>query len=188
MYQYQPRLGSAICIERTHILHSLAMSPPSWINVPTPSKMRICVNPISLMYSSFVYSGILPHPAKSVAAPRPPQTTAKNHSLIKSLRNPKNSNNYIHRTISLVPKFTELLHRPLDVALRARADDGLDDDGVRLVADFEDVVARDEAEARVCGLEVVDGLSHVAFGGEDECCEAVVVVFYLVQGGSDKYT
>lgn len=37
-------------------LHSLAIQPASCRYVCTPSKMRICVNPISRMNSSFVCS------------------------------------------------------------------------------------------------------------------------------------
>lgn len=48
-----------------------------------------------------------------------------------------------------------------------------------LVADFENVVARHEAKARERRLKVINCLTHIAFGGEDERCQAVIVVFNL---------
>ena len=45
---------------------------------------------------------------------------------------------------------------------------------MRGVDDAEDVFAGDEAEAGGGGLEIVDGLTHVAFGAEDEGGDAVV--------------
>lgn len=50
---------------------------------------------------------------------------------------------------------------------------------MRAVHHLEDVVAVDEAEAGPGRLQVVDGLAHVAFGGEDEGGEAVVAVLHL---------
>ena len=58
--------------------------------------------------------------------------------------------------------------------------DGLDFNRVRGVDDAEDVFAGHEAEAGVGGLQVVDGLAHVAFGAEDERGDAVV-------GGGDVF-
>ena len=81
--------------------------------------------------------------------------------LVKGLHNPEYCDHDVNRTIPLVPEFIELLHRPVDVALEACPDNSLDNNGVWLVAYFEDVVAGDKAKPRVCGLEVVDRLSHV---------------------------
>jgi len=98
-----------------------------------------------LIYSSFVYSGNLAKVDRN-ANRRPLQQ----NSLIKGLHDAKYRHNDIHGTVTLVPKFLELYHGVLDVALGACADYGLHDDGVGLVAHFEDIVARDEAEPRPC--------------------------------------
>ena len=44
---------------------------------------------------------------------------------------------------------------------------------MRGIHDAEDVIAGDEAEARPCGLQIVDCLAHVAFGAEDQGGDAV---------------
>ena len=53
-----------------------------------------------------------------------------------------------------------------------------------LIANFENVVLRDKVESGPCGLKVVYGLTHVAFGGEDESGETLVVVFDLESVGN----
>ena len=52
-----------------------------------------------------------------------------------------------------------------------------------LIADLKDVSLRDKVEAGPRRLEVVDGLSHIAFGREDECGETLVVELDLALGG-----
>jgi len=56
----------------------------------------------------------------------------------------------------------------------------LNDDGMWLIADFENVVPRYKTESRVCRLEVVDGLTHVSFRREYKRREAVVVISHLL--------
>lgn len=72
------------------ILHRRATRPPSWTRVPTPSRIFMCVKPIScrrvrtstcmtrarrtLMYSSFIYSGSLGSCQRLAGAPRVTRT------------------------------------------------------------------------------------------------------------------
>jgi len=72
-----------------------------------------------------------------------------------------------------------MVHGVGDLAILARLDDPLHDDRMRLITDAENVCRVDEAAAGVRGLEVVDGLPHVAFSGEDEGGDAVWVVLNL---------
>jgi hypothetical protein len=101
------------------------------------------------------------------------------YSLIESLHHPEQRHHDIHSTVPLPPQFRELVHRTFNIGFVARLDDRLDEHRMRLVADFEDRLGGDEAEAARGALEVVDRLPHVAFGCEDEGCEAVIVVFDL---------
>ena len=48
---------------------------------------------------------------------------------------------------------------------------------MRRVDDAEDVFAADKTETGVSGLQVVDCLTHVAFGAEDEGGDSVFGVF-----------
>ena len=50
---------------------------------------------------------------------------------------------------------------------------------MRGINDAEDVFARQETEPGVGGLEVVNGLAHVAFSAEDERGDAVVGILYV---------
>lgn len=50
---------------------------------------------------------------------------------------------------------------------------------MRRVDDLEDVVARDKAKARVCGLQVINGLTHIAFSSEDERGKTIIAIFDL---------
>jgi hypothetical protein len=54
---------------------------------------------------------------------------------------------------------------------------------VGLIADLEDVILRDKVESGPCGLEVVDRLTHITFGGEDERGETFIIVFDLGLAG-----
>ena len=90
------------------------------------------------------------------------------HALIAHLYDPEYSHHDVDRAIALVPKLVELVHRAVNVALEARSNHGLDDNGVGLVADFEYVVPRYESEPGPGRLQVVDGLTHITFRGEDE--------------------
>ncbi len=83
--------------------------------------------------------------------------------LVEGLHDAKYGYNDIHGTVTLVPELLKLYHGVFDVAFGACADYTLDDDGMGLIANFEDIVARDEAEPRPCRLKVVNRLSHVAF-------------------------
>ena len=70
--------------------------------------------------------------------------------LVKGLHNAEYRHNNIDSTITLVPKLLELGHGMFDIPLGTCTHYALHGDGVRLVAHFEDVVARDEAESRPC--------------------------------------
>jgi hypothetical protein len=82
--------------------------------------------------------------------------------------------------VAQVPELAQRHHGVVDALLVAALYHGLHFDRMWAVDDFEDVVAVDEAEAGVGRLQVVDCLSHVAFGGEDERCEAVVGILYIL--------
>jgi len=101
------------------------------------------------------------------------------NSLVKRLHNAEYRHDDIHGTVTLVPKLLELYHGILNVALGACADHALHDDGVWLVAHFEDVVARDEAKPGPRRLKIIDCLSHVALRGKYKCRQAIVIVFDL---------
>ena len=55
----------------------------------------------------------------------------------------------------------------------------MNNDRMRLITDFEDVVSRYESEPRPGGLKVVDSLSHITFRSEDERRQTLIVVFHL---------
>ena len=112
----------------------------------------------------------------------PPLTSAPEHAynlLVKRLRHPKQRDHDINCTITLVPEFVKLLQRSVNIALLARPNYGLDDNGVGLIADFEDVVPGNEAEPSVGGLQVVNRLTHVTLGREDERRKSIVVILHL---------
>ena len=67
-------------------------------------------------------------------------------SLVKGLHDAKYGYNDIHGTVTLVPELLKLPHRVLDVTFGACADNTLDDDRMGLIANFEDIVTRDEVE------------------------------------------
>lgn len=48
-----------------------------------------------------------------------------------------------------------------------------------MIADFENVFSGDETKTGMSGLQIVDCLSHIAFGSEYQGTEAVIVVIYL---------
>lgn len=99
--------------------------------------------------------------------------------LIRRLHDPEDRHHDVHCAIPLVPQFLEFLHGNVNVAPLASLQYILNDDWVRLVANFEHVLRRDKPEPRPGRLEVVDGLPHVSFSREDERCEALIVVFDL---------
>lgn len=154
------------------ILQSLAMSPPSCMIVPTPSRIRMWVNPISYMESS----DKSPLHNKTYLNVLKLRILGK---LVKSLHDSEYSHDDIDSAVSLVPEIIELVHGGVEITLMAGANDCLYGDRMGLVADLEDVIARDEAEPRPSGLKVVDGLTHVAFRRKDEGGEAVIVVLDL---------
>jgi hypothetical protein len=49
-----------------------------------------------------------------------------------------------------------------------------------LITDLEYVVLRYESKSGVGRLEVIDRLTHVSFGGKDQCSQTVVIVFDLL--------
>lgn len=62
------------------------------------------------------------------------------HSLIVRLYNPEYRHHYVYGAVPLVPERSELFHSCVDVSFQARLDQGLDENGMWLIADFEDVV------------------------------------------------
>ncbi len=110
--------------------------------------------------------------------------------LIERLHDAKYGYNDIHGTVTFVPELLKFYSGIFDVAFGACADHALDDDGMGLVAHFEDIVARDEIETGPCRLEVVNRLPHVTFRCEYEGCKAIVVVLNLqlhVKGKQKHY-
>ena len=67
--------------------------------------------------------------------------------LIESLHDAKYGYNDIHGAVTLVPELSKLYHGVFNVAFGARTDHTLDDDGMGLIANFEDIVTRDKAES-----------------------------------------
>lgn len=96
---------------QTYILQSLAIRPPNWIRVPTPSRTRICVQPISLINSNLVYSGMLKHRRSAIS----PENVLNKCSLIKGFDNAKYSNNNIDGTIPLIPELVQFFHCTVDI-------------------------------------------------------------------------
>ena len=62
----------------------------------------------------------------------------------------------------------------------ARLDHRLDFNRMRAVHHLEYVIPIHEPESRVCALQVVDGLSHVTFGGEHQRRDAIFREFDLL--------
>lgn len=89
-------------------------------------------------------------------------------ALVKDLDHPKHRRHNVDRRVAVLPQRIQLLQRSIHIALGAATEHLLDDDRVRLVAHLEDVFGRDDAEARVGRLEVVERLAHVALGRKDE--------------------
>lgn len=108
--------------------------------------------------------------------------------LLHPLHHPENGRDNVHGRVSLLPQPVDPRERLVDLGLLAVLDHGPDEHRVRLVADLEDVVLRDEAEAGPCGLEVVDCLTHVALGGEYQRGEALVVRFDLISARRTRMT
>jgi len=90
------------------------------------------------------------------------------HSLIKRLDDTEHGHDDVNCRVAVVPEFVELDQGPFDIALLAVPHEVLHDERVWLVAYFEYVVTANETKTRVCGLKVVDGLSHVPFASEYE--------------------
>lgn len=130
----------------------------------------------TFIYSSFVYSGSLVREDRNENYIPLEQ---KQNSLVKRLHNAKDRHNDIHGTVTLIPKLLELYHGILNVAFGARANHALHDDGVWLVAHFEHVVARDEAEPGPRRLKIINCLPHVALRCKYECRQAIVIIFDL---------
>ena len=78
-----------------------------------------------------------------------------------------------------IPQIIQRFQRGVDFAFPTRLDHRLHFDGVRRVHDAEDVVPAHEPEPGPRGLEVIDRLTHVALGAEDERGDAVFGVFDL---------
>lgn len=72
--------------------------------------------------------------------------------LIESLHDTKYGHDNVHCAISLIPEFVQLLHCSINIAFHTCSNCGLYNDGVRLVAYFENVVARNKAKSGVCRL------------------------------------
>ena len=51
--------------------------------------------------------------------------------------------------------------------------------GSTVVGHLEHVVGRDEPKAIVGGLKVVEGLSHIPLGSEDDCFKTIICLWHL---------
>ncbi|CUS09661.1 unnamed protein product [Tuber aestivum] len=100
---------------------------------------------------------------------------------IYRLGDSKHGANNIDGGVALPPELLQLLQRHVYLSGVASFDQGLHSDGVRGVDDFEDIVRTDEAEARNRALQVVDGLTHIPLGGEDQRGEALLRVLHLLR-------
>jgi hypothetical protein len=81
-----------------------------------------------------VYSGSLRYVIVKVLKHR-------ENSLVKILHDTENGNNNVHRTVTLRPQLTKLLHGEINIVVVTSTNDSLDENRVRLIADFEDIVA-----------------------------------------------
>ena len=88
---------------------------------------------------------------------------------------------YIVRRVTELPQMRQYLHGLVKLLLHAVLDHLLDEDGMRLVAHLEHVLAVHVSEAVVCGLQIVDGLSHVALGSKYDRLKTVVRVAQLLE-------
>lgn len=62
----------------------------------------------------------------------------------------------------------------------------LNDDRMRLIANPKDIISGDEPEPSVCALEVIECLTQITFGREQECRETFVAIFYLLIKQNNK--
>lgn len=61
-------------------------------------------------------------------------------ALVKRLDDPEDRDNDIYCAITLSPELRQLLHREVNIRLHTSANDGLNDDWMWLIANFEDIV------------------------------------------------
>jgi len=57
-----------------------------------------------------------------------------------------------------------------------------------LITNLENVILRYESESGMCRLKIVDGLTHISFGGKDQCAQTVIVIFDLESAMYNEYT
>ena len=150
------------------IRQSFATQPLNCRNVWTPSNIRMCVNPISLMNSSLECSGNV----GMVLVTLNMVLMMSCDEYPRSLPVPSAPPGGRHGPDS--PKFLECVQGIVDLALPARLDHGLHLDRVRAVDDPKYIVATDESEARPGALKIVDRLSHVSFSAKDQCRQPVL--------------
>lgn len=108
--------------------------------------------------------------------------------LVHRLGHPKDRHHDVDRTVTLIPQAPQSVQSQVDIALLTCTQHLLDDDRMRLIAHLEDIVWADEVETRVCGLQVVDCLSHVAFGRKDKSCKSFIRVRYLRRSTSQLWS
>lgn len=85
----------------------------------------------------------------------------------------------IYGAVALIPQIPQTVQRIIYLLRLALLHHLLDDNGMGLIANFEDVVWRDEVEPRIGRLQIVDGLSHVTFRCEDQGGDTLVRIWNL---------
>lgn len=94
--------------------------------------------------------------------------------LLHPLDHPKHRRDDIDCRVPCLPQLVDPRERLVDLALLTLPDQLADLDRMGLVADLVHVLGGDEAETGMCRLEIVDRLTHIAFGSEDEGLKALI--------------
>jgi hypothetical protein len=71
----------------------------------------------------------------------------ENDALVEGLDDSEYRHDDVNSTVTLLPKLIQLLHGSVDVSFYAGSNSGLDDDGMGLVANFENIVPRNKSKA-----------------------------------------
>lgn len=79
----------------------------------------------------------------------------KKNVLIECLGHSEDGRDDVDGRVALVPKSLELFQRNHDISLVTRLEHSLNDKRMRLIAHFEDILSRDDAESGVGRLKVV---------------------------------
>lgn len=99
---------------------------------------------------------------------------------IVELNDAEQGGDNIEGSITHFVELTDALVSFNNVAVGTFLEDVLDQLGMRLIAYFVDVHVTNEFETIEGGLQVVDGLTHIAICGENDSLEAFLVERHLI--------